>query len=150
MHNHSWFQSSDSFTWHPNAAEIAPSPVGDAWNASLHKGGPGTHVSVLIPHGKQLRLHKRAEDSTLTALFQHPLLPHTVQDTRPANTRSAACLRPLPSRRCGDGLHRRESSVSPAHTLRASADRGAALKAAHFQSDSAHLKGWGLNSGTWW
>lgn len=37
-------------------------------------------------------LHKRAADSTLTALFQHPLLPRTVQDSRPAKARPASLV----------------------------------------------------------
>lgn len=55
---------------------------------------------------------------------------HSAERTAGNRAFSSLSARPLPSRRCGDGLRRRESSVGPSHTLRASADRGAALKAA--------------------
>lgn len=115
-------------------------PVGEAWNASLHKGGPVTHVSAPVPRG---RLHKQTAGESLTALFQHPLLPRRVQE-HTAGQRAFSC----------------PSAFSPAlgAMVTGSGDRSRALvpptrtepqptAARRWKQHPA--KGWGLNSGTW-
>lgn len=138
MHHHSWLRSSDSFTWQPNAAEISP---------GLREEMREMPLCIRVDQARTFLFSSLAESSSgctnvqkaqhspryvsiLSSLTHRASThgrPRRVQQQQP-------CLRPLPSlsRRCGDGLHRRESSVSPSHRLRASDDRGAALKAARF------------------
>lgn len=64
---------------------------------------------------------------------------------RPTRLQQPVCLLPG-SRRCGDGLRRPEPCLSPSHTYRASADRGAALKAASRASEGLRPELWDLTA----
>lgn len=153
MHHHSWLESSDSFTWQPNAAEISPRVSGRRCVKCLSARGRTSHArSCSNPSRRAAPARTNVQHTPHSPRYFSILCSLTRCRThdRQRRVQQPVCVLSPPthplSRCCGDGLHRRESSVSPSHRLRASDDRGAALESSSSSSSflfqtASHLKG---------
>lgn len=147
MHRHSWFQSSAAST-------------GTWMQQKSHPASGWRCVNCLPAEGWTSHAHFCSNPSRKAAQTASRRLTHrAIQASSPpsqgaghtAGKRAFSSLSTFSLALGGvaTGCAGRSRLLVPPTRTEPQNDRGAALKATSRQPDSAHLKGWGLNSGTW-